>query len=112
MRSSRGHGTLKISHVNPGLNPASDANAAAISIDLQALLPQHGDRLHGQRRRRGAEHRPSADWQPRVPDRQYQPGADIYAGGLGVSAVAILGRAADRRAQMAVTAGWPDVGRA
>src|SRR4249920_1872624 len=29
--------------------------------------------------------RPSADWQPRVPDRQYQPGADIYAGGLGVS---------------------------
>jgi hypothetical protein len=31
-----GHGTLKISHVNPGPNPASDANAAAISIDLQA----------------------------------------------------------------------------
>ena len=30
------HGTLKISHVNPGPNPASDANAAAISIDLQA----------------------------------------------------------------------------
>jgi hypothetical protein len=27
---------LKISHVNPGPNPASDANAAAISIDLQA----------------------------------------------------------------------------
>ena len=26
-----GHGTLKISHVNPGPNPASDANAAAIS---------------------------------------------------------------------------------
>src|ERR1700741_5254119 len=36
--------------------------------------------------RRGAEHRPSADWQRRVPGRQYQPGADIYAGGLGVSA--------------------------
>jgi Hyaluronidase protein (HylP) len=31
-----GHGTLKISHVNPGPNPMSDANAAAISIDLQA----------------------------------------------------------------------------
>ena len=31
-----GHGTLKISHVNPGLSPTSDANAAAISIDLQA----------------------------------------------------------------------------
>ena len=31
-----GHGTLKISHVNPGPKPASDANAAAISIDLQA----------------------------------------------------------------------------
>ena len=31
-----GHGTLKISHVNPGPNPASDANAAAISIDLRA----------------------------------------------------------------------------
>ena len=31
-----GHGTLKISHVNPGPNPTSDANAAAISIDLQA----------------------------------------------------------------------------
>jgi hypothetical protein len=31
-----GHGTLKISHVNPGPTPASDANAAAISIDLQA----------------------------------------------------------------------------
>jgi hypothetical protein len=31
-----GHGTLKISHVNPGPNPASDANAAAISVDLQA----------------------------------------------------------------------------
>ena len=30
------HGTLKISHVNPGPAPASDANAAAISIDLQA----------------------------------------------------------------------------
>src|ERR1700756_4858611 len=29
------HGTLKISHVNPGPNPVSDANAAAISIDLQ-----------------------------------------------------------------------------
>ena len=64
------------------------------------------------RRWRGAEYRPSADWQPRVPDRQYQPGAEIYAGGLGVSAVAMLGRAVDRRAQMVVTAGWPDVGRA
>ncbi|SEC58093.1 Hyaluronidase protein (HylP) [Rhizobiales bacterium GAS188] len=31
-----GHGSLKISHVNPGPNPDSDANAAAISIDLQA----------------------------------------------------------------------------
>src|SRR5271169_3944912 len=31
-----GHGTLKISHVNPGPQPTSDANAAAISIDLQA----------------------------------------------------------------------------
>ena len=31
-----GHGTLKISHVNPGPNATSDANAAAISIDLQA----------------------------------------------------------------------------
>ena len=31
-----GHGTLKISHVNPGPGPAADANAAAISIDLQA----------------------------------------------------------------------------
>src|SRR5215471_18581924 len=31
-----GHGTLKISHVNPGPEPASDANAAAIGIDLQA----------------------------------------------------------------------------
>ena len=31
-----GHGTLKISHVNPGPNPTSDANAAAISVDLQA----------------------------------------------------------------------------
>jgi hypothetical protein len=30
------HGTLKISHANPGPNPASDANAAAISIDLQS----------------------------------------------------------------------------
>jgi hypothetical protein len=30
-----GHGTLKISHVNPGPTPTSDANAAAISIDLQ-----------------------------------------------------------------------------
>jgi hypothetical protein len=30
-----GHGTLKISHVNPGPNATSDANAAALSIDLQ-----------------------------------------------------------------------------
>jgi Hyaluronidase protein (HylP) len=31
-----GHGTLKISHVNPGPDPGSDENAAAISIDLRA----------------------------------------------------------------------------
>jgi hypothetical protein len=31
-----GHGTLKISHVNPGPSSMSDANAAAISVDLQA----------------------------------------------------------------------------
>jgi hypothetical protein len=31
-----GHGTVKISHVNPGPSPTDDANAAAISIDLQA----------------------------------------------------------------------------
>src|SRR5215831_94494 len=31
-----GHGTLKISHVNPGPDSTSDANAAALSIDLQA----------------------------------------------------------------------------
>lgn len=31
-----GHGTLKISHLNPGPDDASDANSAAISIDLQA----------------------------------------------------------------------------
>ena len=55
---------------------------------------------------------PSADWQPRVPDWQYQAGAHIYAGGLGVSAVAMLGRAADRRAQTVVTAGSRDGGRA
>jgi hypothetical protein len=30
------HGTLKISHVNPGPDPTPDANAAAISVDLQA----------------------------------------------------------------------------
>jgi hypothetical protein len=30
------HGTVKISHVNPGPDSTSDANAAAISIDLQA----------------------------------------------------------------------------
>src|SRR6516162_651114 len=30
------HGTLKISHVNPGPQGTSDENAAAISIDLQA----------------------------------------------------------------------------
>ena len=30
-----GHGTLKISHLNPGPDSTSDANAAAISIDLQ-----------------------------------------------------------------------------
>jgi hypothetical protein len=31
-----GHGTVKISHVNPGPDATSDANAAALSIDLQA----------------------------------------------------------------------------
>jgi hypothetical protein len=31
-----GHGTVKISHVNPGPDATSDANAAAISVDLQA----------------------------------------------------------------------------
>lgn len=31
-----GHGTLKVSHVNPGPDATSDANAAAISVDLQA----------------------------------------------------------------------------
>jgi hypothetical protein len=31
-----GHGTLKISHLNPGPAANSDANAAAISIDLRA----------------------------------------------------------------------------
>ena len=31
-----GHGTLKVSHVNPGPGATSDANAAAISVDLQA----------------------------------------------------------------------------
>jgi hypothetical protein len=30
------HGSLKVSHVNPGPSPAPDANAAAVSIDLQA----------------------------------------------------------------------------
>src|SRR5215831_7707415 len=30
------HGTLKISHVNPDPDHTSDANAAAISVDLQA----------------------------------------------------------------------------
>ena len=35
-----GHGTLKISHVNPGPNPTSDANAAALSIDLQAGMEE------------------------------------------------------------------------
>jgi Hyaluronidase protein (HylP) len=30
-----GHGTLKISHVNPGTDPTADDNAAALSIDLQ-----------------------------------------------------------------------------
>jgi hypothetical protein len=30
------HGTVKISHVNPGPNATSDANAAAISVDLQS----------------------------------------------------------------------------
>ena len=57
------------------------------------------------RRRCGAEHRPSLDWQPRLPDRQWQPGAEISAGGLGVSAVAMLGRAVDQWAQMVVSAG-------
>jgi hypothetical protein len=40
-----------------------------------------------------------------VPDRQYQPGADISAGGLGVSAVAMLERAVDQWAQKVATAG-------
>src|SRR5579859_5996923 len=31
-----GHGTLKISHVNPGPDPRSDADAAAMSVDLKA----------------------------------------------------------------------------
>ena len=31
-----GHGTLKITHVNPGPDPRSDENAAALSIDLRA----------------------------------------------------------------------------
>jgi hypothetical protein len=31
-----GHGTVKIAHVNPGPDSTSDANAAAISVDLQA----------------------------------------------------------------------------
>jgi len=31
-----GHGTLKIAHVNPGPTATADANAAAISVDLQA----------------------------------------------------------------------------
>jgi hypothetical protein len=31
-----GHGTLKLAHVNPGPSSTSDANAAAISVDLQA----------------------------------------------------------------------------
>jgi hypothetical protein len=30
------HGSLKISRVNPGPDPTSDANAAAISVDLRA----------------------------------------------------------------------------
>jgi hypothetical protein len=33
-----GHGTLKVSHVNPSQEPTLDANAAAISIDLQASM--------------------------------------------------------------------------
>src|SRR5580704_7634530 len=32
------HGTLKISHVNPGTDATGDENAAAISIDLQAAM--------------------------------------------------------------------------
>jgi hypothetical protein len=31
-----GHETLKVSHVNPGPDPTPDANATAVSIDLQA----------------------------------------------------------------------------
>jgi hypothetical protein len=34
--SEIGHGTLKVSHINPGPGPTSDGNAAAISVDLQA----------------------------------------------------------------------------
>ena len=48
-----GHGTLKISHVNPGPNPASDANAAAISIDLQAGLSRHLPKVNHRRHLRG-----------------------------------------------------------
>jgi hypothetical protein len=42
----------------------------------------------------------AADWRLRVPDRQYPLDADISARGRGVSAVAMLGRAVDRRAQL------------
>ncbi|HXJ92612.1 MAG TPA: hypothetical protein VMT20_06985 [Terriglobia bacterium] len=37
------HGTLKISHLNPGATAASDQNAAAISIDLQGLNGEAGE---------------------------------------------------------------------
>jgi len=42
-----GHGTLKISHLNPGPHATSDANAAAISIDLQAPATVGGTAAQG-----------------------------------------------------------------
>ena len=42
-----GHGTLKVSHVNPGHDPTLDANAAAISIDLQASMAGGGTAAQG-----------------------------------------------------------------
>jgi hypothetical protein len=84
-----------------GANPAANNDHRA---------DRHGDRLRG----RGGGSAPS------MPQRLLAAAgagsaisrANIYAGDLGVSAVAMLGRAVDRRAQIVVTAGWPDVGRA
>ena len=42
-----GHGTVKISHVNPGPNATSDANAAAISIYLRAAGNATGTAAQG-----------------------------------------------------------------